>query len=205
VTQTLARVRAHLSAHFSAAGLGTEPDAASVTFLGAEPIEVLRFHPGHSGSEGIVHYVSLGCSRHPMTDPAEMVADPERGPRAEVVLRLRNPGPISRLAHSLAVVAATPAVDGVVLVEDALIDLSSSLWDTRSGPAPFTAILLGSSDIPELPLDPPRDPVRFLSATPITATEAAWVRLKGADAMREAWRTDGVDVLDPTRPAAQPN
>jgi hypothetical protein len=43
-----------------------------------------------------------------------------------------------------------------------------------------------------------------LSATPITATEAAWVRLKGADAMREAWRADGVDVLDPDRPAAQP-
>ena len=29
-------------------------------------------------------------------------------------------------------------------------------------------------------------------------------RLKGADAMREAWRVDGVDVLDPARPAARP-
>jgi hypothetical protein len=47
--------------------------------------------------------------------------------------------------------------------------------------------------------------VRFLSATPITATEAAWVRLKGADAMREAWRADHVDVLDANRPAAQPD
>jgi Suppressor of fused protein (SUFU) len=205
VTQTLARVRAHLSAHFSAAGFGAEPDAASVTFLGAEPIEVLRFHPGRSGSEGMVHYVSLGCSRHPMTDPAEMVADPERGPRAEVVLRLHNPGPITRLAHSLALVAATPVVDGVVLVEDALIDLGSPLWDTRSGPAPFTAILLGRSEIPELPLDSPLDPVRFLSATPITATEAAWVRLKGGEAMRQAWLADGVDVCDPNRPAVQPN
>jgi hypothetical protein len=202
VTPILARVRAHLSAHFSAAGVGTEPDAASVTFLGAEPIEVLRFH---HGAPGIVHYVSLGCSRHPMTDPTEMAVDTERGPRAEVVLRLRNPGSITRLAHSLAIVAATPAVDGVVLVEDALIDLGSPLWDTRSGPASFTAILLGRSDIPELQLDPPCDPVRFLSATPITATEAAWVRLRGADAMREAWQADGVDVLDPNRPAAQPH
>ena len=42
-------------------------------------------------------------------------------------------------------------------------------------------------------------------ATPITATEAAWVRLKGADAMRAAWQADGVDVCDPNRPAAQPN
>jgi Suppressor of fused protein (SUFU) len=202
VTQTLLQVRAHLSAHFSETGLDAEPDAASVTFLGAEPIEVLRFHPG---PDGVVHYVSLGCSRHPMTDPTAVIADPQRGPRAEVVLRLRKPGLITRLAHSLAIVAATPAVDGVVLTEDALIDLGSPLWDTRSGSAPFTAMLLGRSGIPDLPLDPPQDPVRFLSATPITATEAAWVRLRGADAMRDAWQSDGVDVLDPNRPAAQPN
>jgi hypothetical protein len=201
VIQVLPRVREHLSAHFLQAGVDTEPDAASVTFLGAEPIEVLRFH----GPDAMVHYVSLGCSRHPMTDPTEMVTDPQRGPRAEVVLQLRNPGTISRLAHSLAVVAATPAVDGVVLAEDALIDLGSPLWDTRSGRAPFTAMLLGCSDIADMPLDPPGDPVRFLAATPITATEAAWVRLKGAEAMRQAWQADGVDVYDPNRPAAQPN
>jgi hypothetical protein len=202
VTQTLARVRVHLGAHFSEAGIDAEPDVASVTFLGAEPIEVLRFLPG---ADGVVHYVSLGCSRHPMTDPRAVVADPQRGPRAEVVLRLRNPGRLTRLAHSLAIVAATPAVDGVVLTEDALIDLGSPLWETRSGPAPFTAVLLGRSDIADLPLEPPRNPVHFLSATPITATEAAWVRLRGAEAMRDAWRSDGVDVLNPNRPAAQPN
>ncbi len=198
----MARVRGHLSAHFTQAGVDAEPDVASVTFLGAEPIEVLRFR---SGSDEVVHYVSVGCSRHPMVDPTAMIADPECGPRVEVVLRLRNPESITRLAHSLAIVAATPAIDGVVLAEDALIDLGSPLWDNPSGPAPFTAMLLGRSDIPELPLDPPRDPVRFLSATPITATEAAWVRLRGADAMRDAWLADGVDVLDPNRPAAQPN
>jgi hypothetical protein len=38
----------------------------------------------------------------------------------------------------------------------------------------------------------------------VSANEAAWVRLKGVEAMREAWRTDGVDILDPQRPAAQP-
>lgn len=192
--QILDRVRAHLRGHFD-----TEPASASVTFLGAEPIEVLRFV-----ADGVVHYVSLGCSRYPMTDPTEMVADPDRGPRAEVVVSLRNPEPATGLARTIAILAATPAVDGVVLVPDALIDLGSPLWTSPSVRVPFTAVLLGRSDVADLPLDSPRDPVQFLSATPITATEAAWVRLKGAEAMRQAWQTDGVDVLDPTRPAAQP-
>jgi hypothetical protein len=196
VTHPLERVRAHLDAHFG----HTEPDVASVTFLGAEPLDVLRYRP-----DGVVHYVSLGCSRHPMVDPTAVFADPEHGPRAEVVLRLRDPGAITGLARSLAIVAASPSVEGVVLTTDALVDLGAPLWARPSGRAPFTAVLLGDSDIADLPLDPPRDPVRFLAATPITATEAAWVRLKGAEAMRDAWRSDGVDVLDPNRPAAQPN
>ena len=198
MTQPLDRVRAHLDRHFDHA----EPDVAGVTFLGAEPINVLRYRPD---ANGIMNYVSLGCSRHPMVDPTAAIADPELGPRAEVVLRLRDTKAITGLARSLAIVAASPAVEGVVLTTDALVDLGGPLWTQPSARVPFTAVLLGDSDIAELPLDPPRDPVRFLSATPITATEAAWVRLKGADAMREAWRSDGVDVLNPNRPAAQPN
>ncbi len=201
MTETLATVRAHLISYFTEAGVQTEPVTASVTFLGAEPIEVLRFSPCASG---LVHYVSLGCSRHPMTDPTQIVADPIRGPRAEVVLRLRNSSLLTGLARSLAIVAATPAVDGVVLAEDALIDLGSPLWAGPAGPAPFTAVLLSRSDIADAALEPPRAAVRFLSATPITATEAAWVRLKGAEAMRQAWQTDSVDVTNPNRPAAQP-
>lgn len=194
---TLDRVRAHLQAHFTDA----EPDAASVTFLGTETIEVLRFRE----PDGTVHYVTLGCSRHPMTEPTLDVADPLRGPRAEIALQLRDPGPTSGIARSLAILAAAPAVDGVVLCADALVDLGSPLWASPSTRVPFTAVLLGRSEIGDLPLEPPRDSVQFLSATPITATEAAWVRLKGADAMRQAWDNDGVDVLDPKRPAAQPN
>ena len=135
-----------------------------------------------------------------MVDPTAMVADPELGPRAEVVLRLRNTEAITGLARSLAIVAASPAVEGVVLSTDALVDLGGPLWMHPWARVPFTAVLLGDSDIADLSLDPPRDPVRFLSATPITATEAAWVRLKGADAMREAWQSDGVDVLDTQSP-----
>jgi hypothetical protein len=168
-----------------------------VTFLGTEPIEVLRFGPD---DDAVVHYVSLGCSRHPMTDPAEIAADPLRGPRAEVMVSLRGPS-TTGLARSVAVLAAAPAVEGLVLVPDALVDLESPLWDSGS----FTAFLLGSSEIGGIELPAPFDPVAVLSATPITATEAAWVRLKGADAMREAWGADRVDVLDPARPASAPH
>lgn len=192
MTDVLAEVRARLSAHFA-----REPDAASVTFLGTQSFDVLRFGPG---DDGVIHYVSLGCSREPMTDPADLAADPVRGPRAEVAVSLRGPTP-KGLARNVAVLAAAPAVEGLVLAPDALVDLGTPLW---SG-APFTAFLLGRSEIDDVELPAPSDPVAVLSAIPITATEAAWVRLKGAEAMREAWRTDGVDVLDPGRKASAPS
>jgi hypothetical protein len=196
VTNVLTEVRARLNEHFAAAGIAAEPVSASVTFLGTESIDVLRYGPD---GDGVHHYVSLGCSRHPMIEPTEVMADPTTGPRAEVVVALRGPTPTG-LARSIAVVAAAPAVEGLVLTADALVDLETPLWERT----PFTAVLLGASDIGDVELAAPLEPVTVLSATPITATEAAWVRLKGAEAMREAWRVDGVDVLDPARPAAKP-
>ena len=196
MTDVLTEVRARLDEHFAAAGIDAEPVSASVTFLGAESIEVLRYGPD---GDGVYRYVSLGCSRHSMVDPTDMMSDPATGPRAEVVVALRGPTPTG-LARSIAVVAAAPAVEGLVLGADALVDLETRLWEG----APFTAVLLSVSDIGDVELAAPLGPVTVLSATPITATEAAWVRLKGAEAMREAWRVDGVDVLDPARPAAQP-
>lgn len=181
---------AHLRSRFDG-----EPETASVTFLGVERIDVHRFREGD-----VYTYVTFGCSRHPMTEASAAITDPVRGPRAEVVMRLRAGVPTSGIARSMAVIAATPAVDGVVLTEDLLVDLSAPLWEE----APFTAVLLGAGDIPEFPMEPPRDPVHFFSAVPITQTEAAWVRLKGADAMRQAWSDDGVDVLDPARRASAP-
>lgn len=199
----LAAVRAHVGEYFGTAGITSEPVSASVTFLGTERIDVLRFGPdlrADTPGQDLYHYVTLGCSRHPMFDPTELISDPIHGPRAEVVLSLRGPTPTG-LARSLAVLAAAPAVEGLVLEADALVDLETQLFDS----APFSAFLLGPSDIGEVALPDPLSAVTVLSATPITATEAAWVRLKGADAMREAWQTDGVDVLDPTRRAASPS
>ena len=209
MTDVLADVRARLREHFDRMGVDGEPVVASVTFLGAESIDVLRFGPDLDGTN---HYVSLGCSRHPMLDPTDLVVGSESGPRAEVMVSLRGPTP-NGLARSIAVVAAAPVVEGLVLVPDALVDLETPLWvmpsTDRSAaaapvPSPFTAMLLSGSDIDDVELPEPRDPVTVLQATPITPTEAAWVRLKGAEAMREAWRADGVDVRDPRRRAANP-
>lgn len=168
-------------------------DSASVTFLGLEPIDILRI-PG----DGVVHYATLGGSRHPMGDPADLLADPVRGPRAELVLSLLlGAGPQAGVVRSLGVLVATPSVEGVVLQADALLDLGEPLWHN----AKFTAVVLGESEVPEVALPEPADPVRYLSVTPVTATEAAWVRVRGAQALREAWAEAGIDVRDPERGA----
>lgn len=192
-----AEVRSRLRAHFTAAGVLADPAEANITFLGAERISVLRYGPDGGG---VNHFVSVGCSRYPMVDPTDFVTDTQHGPRAEVVVSLRPPSPAG-LARSMAVLAAAPSVEGLVLEPDALIDLSGPLFEG----APFTAFLLGPSDIENVALPDPLSDVTILQATPITPTEAAWVRLKGAEAMREAWRSDGVDVLDANRRASEPS
>jgi Suppressor of fused protein (SUFU) len=168
-------LRDYLVGHF-----GCEPDVASVTFLGLQPIDVLRFGPD---AGGVMHYVSVGCSRHPEGTPTE------------VVVSLRGAGSVAGLVRSVAVLAAAPAVEGLMLTPDALVDLGQPAWQG----APFTAFLLGDSGIES------HGGVQVLQATPITANEAAWVRLKGTEAMRQAWREDGVDVLDPARKASAPS
>ncbi|MEV0295238.1 suppressor of fused domain protein [Nocardia sp. NPDC050710] len=186
------KVRTGVLDHFGVDASGV--DSASVTFLGLEPIEILRIVDGD-----LVHYVTLGGSRHPMGDPGDLMADPVRGPRAELVLTLRSgTGAASGLVRALGVLVAAPAVEGVVLQADALLDLGEPMWVN----SPFTAVLLSDSDIPEVVLPEPADPVRYLTVTPVTGTEAAWVRVRGAQALRDAWAEAGIDVHDPARGAA---
>src|SRR5690606_37062715 len=96
----ISAVRNHLTAHLAEPG-APGPESASMTFLGLEPVEVLRFRGE------LVRYATLGCSRHPMGDPADMIADPSRGPRAELILSMRDPhGVTSGVHRTLAVLAA---------------------------------------------------------------------------------------------------
>ena len=140
MTDVLTEVRARLDEHFTA-----EPISASVTFLGAEAIDVLRYGPA---GDGVHRYVSLGCSRHPMVDPTQMLADPTTGPRAEVVVAARadaqQVGPVDRRRRRVA------RRRGLILRADALIDLETPWRGT------FTAMLLGHSDIPDIELPAPR-------------------------------------------------
>ncbi|MGC5247969.1 suppressor of fused domain protein [Gordonia sp. DT219] len=173
--------------------LGSQPQRASVTFLGVEPIEVARFVVGAE-----VLYVTLGCARHPMADPADLNPDPVRGPRAELVIRMHAASPLPGLHRRLAALAAAPAVEGLVLTADALLDLGEPLWDG----APFTAVMIVDDELGSVALPDPMEPARFLRAIPITANEAAWLRLKGVDALREAWNEAGIDLADPDRSPA---
>ncbi|MFI0943981.1 suppressor of fused domain protein [Streptomyces sp. NPDC021020] len=174
-----------------------EPDArASVTFLGAERIEVLRFTHGE-----LRRYATLGMSAQPMADPVATVADPLRGPRAEVHLTVRaGRADTSPVLRALATAAASPQVEGLVLADGNTLDFGEPLWPG----APFTAFLAAApgETVPDLPLPEPRDPVRFFPLVPLTPAEAAYKRARGADALRAHWAEHGTDLADPVRRAS---
>lgn len=171
-----------------------EPDArASVTFLGTGRVEVLRFTEGD-----IVRYATLGMSAAPMGDPTAMVTDQVRGPRAELVLSVRaGLADTDKALRPLAVLAASPQVEGVVVAPGASLDVGEPLWPG----APFTSVLVaeGGGLVPDLELDAPADPVRFLPLLPMTPNEAAWKRVHGAGALQERWLSGGTDLRDPLR------
>lgn len=179
-----------------------EPDArAAVTFLGAERIEVLRFvdRGGRDGhGEATVRYATLGMSRHPMNDPNELAADPLRGPRAELVLSVRaGHAETDKALRPLAVLAASPQVEGVIVAPGASLDLGEPLWPG----AQFSAVLVAEPGglVEDLELDPPMEPVRFFPLLPMTANEAAWKRVHGAAALQERWLAMGTDLREPLR------
>jgi hypothetical protein len=182
-------VEAHL-----VAALGDPSGRAAVTFVGTDRIEVLRFGPD---DQGLVRYATLGMSRAPMTDPAAALADPVRGPRAELVLSVR--GGHDSVLRALAVLAAAPQVEGLVVVPGASLDVGAPLWDG----AAFHAVLVAEPGglVPDLSLPEPAEPVRFLPLLPMTSAEAAWKRVHGAEALRERWLRHGTDLRDPGRRA----
>ncbi len=170
--------------------LGQDSGRAGVSFLGAERIDVLRFGPD---PDGLVRYATLGLSRAPMGDPGvELV--PVDGPRAELVLSVRDRQ--DSVLRRLAMLAASPSVEGVVLTPGAGLDLGEPLWDG----SPFTAVLVGEPGglVPDLDVNA-AEPVRFLPLLPMTPNEAAWKRVHGAQALERRWLDRSTDLRDPRR------
>ncbi|MFE2042971.1 suppressor of fused domain protein [Streptomyces sp. NPDC059477] len=174
------------------------PDArAAVTFLGTDRVEVLRFQ--ETAAEGdLVRYATLGMSAQPMADPGALLADPVKGPRAELVISVRSGlADTDKVLRPLAVLAASPQVEGVIVAPGASLDVGGPLWPG----APFTSVLVAEPGglVEDLELDPPLDPVRFLPLLPMTPNEAAWKRVHGAAALQERWLAHGTDLRDPLR------
>lgn len=208
--QVIAAVEAALLDRF-----GPSPARASVSFVGVERIEILRWRDG-----SVSQLSTLGASRHPMSDPTAMVTDPVAGPRAEILVRVRDGGARSGdslsdgMVRSLAVLAATPSVEGIVLKAESTVDLGgpvtpgssctgfvirTALGEAADTGAALTggASVLGSAfiqtDVPGV------EPVALLEAIPVTPTELAWARAKGVPALRERLAIAGLDLTDVRR------
>lgn len=165
---------------------GAAPQRASISFVGVEPIDVLRFEPIPDERA----YVSLGMSRRPMTgaDAAVVSAD---GPRAELMLHLRDPrDEHADVWRKLAVLAAAPAVEGVVYVEDMTVEIGEPLsTGSRCVGVVIRPAVLGA-------ISTPAGLVQVLRAVPATSVELAWARVHGSAALHERWHREGTDLLD---------
>lgn len=174
-------------------GLGEPSARAAVTFLGTDRVEVLRFTDGD-----LVRYATLGMSAQPMADPTAPLADPVKGPRAELILSVRGGvADTDKVLRPLAVLAASPQVEGLIVAPGASLDVGEPLWPG----AQFTSVLVAEPGglVEDLELDEPMDPVRFLPLLPMTPNEGAWKRVHGAGALQERWLNSGTDLRDPLR------
>jgi hypothetical protein len=160
------------------------PARASVSFLGLEPIEILRYPDGATD-----HYLSLGMSRHAMTDPNESVLQPDSAPRAELLLSAA--GRPDALFRALAVLAAAPAVEGVVYQAGNRVDLGQPLCAGSR----CTGGILSASDLQPIEI-PGSAAVHVLQVLPATQTELAWARVHGSERLQQRWLTASTDLTD---------
>ena len=169
-----------------AAVLGADSGRGSVTFLGTRELAVIRFRT----SAGVL-YVTSGMSADPMV--AADAAFTDEGPRAELVLSLRTT--VEDVVRPLAVLAAVPAVEGVVIAPGVSLDLGEPLW---AGSA-CTAVIIGAAGALVPGFTSAAGAVDVFQVLPVTAEEAAYKRVKGLAALEELWLLEGSDLRDPGR------
>jgi hypothetical protein len=176
--EVLAAVEQALTEHF-----GAPPARASVSFVGVEPIEVLRF----ATSDGLA-LITLGMSRRPM---------PEIGVRAELVVTLHDrPVNGGELWRRLAVLAAAPVVEEVAYRPGMTIDLGVPLDPSSicTGGVVAESDLAGLSAVSTMAGE-----VTLLRFIPATSSELAFSRVQGAVALHERWQSAGVDLRNLSR------
>lgn len=166
-----------------------EPARASVSFLGVDPIEVLRYPEGPTD-----HYLTLGMSRHPMADPGDAVIATASAPRAELLLSAT--GRPDGLWRALAVLAAAPAVEGAVYQAGNRIDLGEPLCAGSR----CSGVVLAASELQPITVAGMAD-VQVLRVLPATATELAWARVHGSEQLRQRWQAAGTELANLMRDA----
>jgi hypothetical protein len=155
-----------------------------VSFLGVDPIEVLRYPDGRTD-----HYLSLGMSRYPMADPGALVIAAESAPRAELLLSAA--GRPESLWRNLAVLAAAPAVEAAVYQAGNRVDLGEPLCPgSRCTGGVLTGAALQPIAVPGVA------DVHVLRILPATQTELAWARVHGSVQLQQRWTAAGTDLTD---------
>lgn len=168
------------------------PDRASVSFLGVEEIEVLRYADRQAD-----HYITLGMSRHGMADPSASVVDRESAPRAELLVSVR--GRPEGIVRTLAILAAAPAVEGVVYAPGNRVDTGEPLV----GGSRCTGAVLRLGPLRPIGIGGDTSiSVTVLELVPATATELAWARVHGTEALLDRWKKQGTSLDDLSRDAA---
>jgi hypothetical protein len=170
---------------------GQEPSRASISFLGVDPVEVLRFQL--TAAERA--YLSLGMARHPMTAASAGLQQVD-GPRAELMLRVRDGADqhVDVWRH-VAMLAAAPAVEGVVYTAGMTLDLGRAIVTGSR----CSGVVVLESPIGRIVASP--GPVVVLEIVPATSTELAWCRVHGSAALLARWSDEQTDLLDLGRPA----
>lgn len=177
----LAEVEKTFADHF-----GHRPQRASVSFVGVDPIEVLRFEP----IPGERAYLSLGMARHPMTGGAESFVAVD-GPRAELMLHLHDPtDEHADIWRRVALLAAAPAVESVVYAAGLTVDLGEPLVPGSA----CTGVVVTDSPLPAI--ETTGGDVAVFQMLPATSNELAWARVHGTDELLTRLRAPDVDLLD---------
>lgn len=173
---------------------GHNHDQASITFVGVPAITVVRF-----SSQRTLSYCTQGA-----LSPEENIIDDSMNindmlahqPAAEpqktreyycTFTAIGAQETFQGFHRTLAIIAASAVVEGLEIRPHAIIDTGEPLWNGSV----FTAFLIGDSES--------IDNVELTELIPITATEAAFIRVQGAEQLYAAWEESQLDYRNPYR------